>query len=73
MFLLINLAVALLSSAQSAQPIFANDGTLDVRAHGVWHSREKGWILDINETGITRWQDTQAGCYASPPPTRALR
>ncbi|WP_439637438.1 S41 family peptidase [Oceanicaulis sp.] len=68
MFLLISLAVALLSSAQSAHPIFAEDGALDGRAEGVWHSREKGWILDINATGITRWQDTPAGCYASPAP-----
>lgn len=68
MFLLISLAVALLSSAQSAQPIFAEDGALDDRAEGVWYSLEKGWILDISESGITRWQDTPAGCYASPAP-----
>ena len=66
LFLAVLLAV--LNNAPSAQPIFADDGALDSRAEGVWYSREKGWILQIDETGVTRWQDTPEGCYASPAP-----
>lgn len=68
MLLLVVFLIALLNSAQPALPIYGEDGALDPRAAGVWHSREKGWILQIHETGITRWQDTPAGCYASPAP-----
>lgn len=68
MIILFTFLFALLQGASAAQPIFADDGTLDPRAEGVWHSREKGWILEIDETGVTRWQDTPEGCYASPSP-----
>jgi len=68
MFLLIVLLLAFINAPQPTLPIYADDGALDPRAEGIWHSREKGWILQIDETGITRWQDTPAGCYASPAP-----
>lgn len=68
MVLLVVFLIALLNGAQPALPIYGQDGVLDPRAAGVWHSREKGWILEIDETGITRWQDTPEGCYASPAP-----
>lgn len=32
-------------------------------ALGVWMSEESGWILSITKDGLTRWQDTPAGCY----------
>ena len=68
MLLLLTLLFALFQGATSAHPIFDENGALDPRAQGVWYSREKGWILEIDERGVTRWQDTQAGCYASPAP-----
>ena len=68
MILLVAFLIALLNSAQPALPIYGQDGALDPRAQGVWYSREKGWILQIDETGVTRWQDTPEGCYASPAP-----
>lgn len=37
-------------------------GTLPA-ARGVWHSRANGWLLEIGEQGITRWQDTPTACY----------
>ena len=68
MILLVAFLIALLNSAQPALPIYGQDGALDPRAEGVWYSREKGWILQIDKTGVTRWQDTPEGCYASPAP-----
>ncbi|WP_440957586.1 S41 family peptidase [Oceanicaulis sp. LC35] len=68
MVLLLAFLFALFNGAASSEPIFNEDGTLAPQAEGVWYSREKGWILDINDTGITRWQDTPQGCYANPAP-----
>ncbi len=41
-----------------------DDGVPTV-AQGVWLSEESGWILDIGEAGIQRWQVTPAACYPS--------
>ena len=41
------------------------DGGIRSEAVGVWVSQESGWILDITPDGLTRWQDTPAGCYRS--------
>lgn len=53
-------------SSAFAQPreIFGSNGTIEP-ARGIWHSAEYGWILEIDADGITRWQDTPAGCYAT--------
>lgn len=42
--------------------IHTETGTLPA-ALGIWRNADYGWILEIDETGITRWQDTPAGCY----------
>lgn len=39
--------------------------------HGVWRSRGYGWILDIDEDGVTRYQEA-ASCYATPSETRDM-
>ncbi|WP_300529167.1 S41 family peptidase [Maricaulis sp.] len=63
------LALATSASACAAQPvreeILGQDGVL-AAAQGVWRSQESGWILEIDGSGITRWQDTPAACYPSP-------
>lgn len=54
------------AALQPARPIHA-DGALAPEARGVWHAEAQGWFLQIEEDGITRWQDTPAGCYTAPP------
>lgn len=49
-------------TAANTQTIHTETGILPA-AQGVWRNADYGWILEINETGITRWQDTPAGCY----------
>jgi len=51
------------AAAQTVE-IFQEDATATV-ARGIWQSRDYGWILQIDGDGITRWQDTPAGCYAT--------
>ena len=50
----------------AAQPveILQENATSEV-ARGIWQSRDYGWILQIDGDGITRWQETPAGCYAT--------
>tara|TARA_Y100000052_G_scaffold791_2_gene682 strand:- start:2142 stop:3536 length:1395 start_codon:yes stop_codon:yes gene_type:complete len=55
------------ATASGPRPVFA-DGEAVPAAEGVWHSTEKGWILEIGEDEITRWQVTPAGCYLTPQP-----
>ncbi|WP_291842116.1 S41 family peptidase [Maricaulis sp.] len=43
--------------------VVLNAGETLAAARGVWLSEESGWILEIDGDGITRWQDTPAGCY----------
>ena len=53
-------------AAPAAEPVtIMTDGVTLTAARGVWRSQAYGWILEIDATGITRWQDTPAGCYAS--------
>ncbi|WP_338242465.1 S41 family peptidase [Aurantiacibacter hainanensis] len=33
------------------------------RTRGVWQSDANGWILEIDDAGIARWQDTPDACY----------
>jgi carboxyl-terminal processing protease len=51
-------------AAAQAVEIFQEDAAAEV-ARGIWRSRDYGWILQIDGEGITRWQDTPAGCYAT--------
>lgn len=44
------------------------DNVIRAPFRGVWHSAEKGWILEISSTQIVRWQYTPTGCYQSPRP-----
>lgn len=54
------------SLAPAQPPVTLQDGTGTAElAHGVWHNADYGWILEIDADGITRWQDTPAGCYAT--------
>ena len=43
--------------------LIVQDGAVITEARGVWHSRTNGWILEIDEGGIARWQDAPTGCY----------
>lgn len=57
-----------LASCASPSPmperqVLLNEGETLPAARGVWLSEESGWILEIDAGGITRWQDTPAGCY----------
>lgn len=51
-------------AAAQALEIFQENATAEV-ARGIWRSDAYGWILQIDANGITRWQDTPAGCYAT--------
>jgi carboxyl-terminal processing protease len=42
-----------------------SEGGIPEAARGVWHNADYGWILEIDGTGITRWQDMPAGCYTT--------
>ncbi|MCB1589435.1 MAG: S41 family peptidase [Xanthomonadales bacterium] len=50
----------------SPQPIRDSIGVIP-EAQGFWRSAAQGWLLQISDAGIQRWQDTSAGCYATPP------
>lgn len=66
------LPALLLALQTGAQPIFV-DGQADPDARGVWRSADYGWIIEIGEDELTRWQDTPAGCYRTPEaPTARL-
>ena len=68
-FLLPALVLALQTGPQ---PIFT-DGHTATDAQGVWRSADYGWIIEIEEDTLTRWQDTPAGCYRTPDaPTARL-
>ena len=63
------IAITLCASACAKEPARQNilsEGGVLAAAQGIWQSPESGWILDIDATGITRWQDTPAACYPSP-------
>ena len=45
--------------------IVDSSGKTEPAARGVWKSRGYGWILAIDETGVTRYQDG-VQCYTPP-------
>lgn len=49
--------------AGEANEILRADGTTDPRVRGAWRARGYGWVLDIDERGVTRYQEG-ASCYA---------
>lgn len=66
------LSTLLLALQSGPQPIFA-DGQANPDAQGVWRSADYGWIIEIGEDELVRWQDTTAGCYRTPEaPTARL-
>lgn len=54
-------------AAQSDEPIeiFGPEGVIEA-AQGIWQSEASGWILEVGETSIRRWQDTPTACYLTP-------
>lgn len=74
-------ALLLCSCAASATPVAAPiapwerageistivraDGTTDLRVRGAWRARGYGWIVDIDATGVIRYQAGDT-CYAPP-------
>ncbi len=57
--------------AGQAVSLFDAEGNPNPAFYGIWQSRGYGWILDINDTGMTRYQ---AGddCYQTPDAARSL-
>lgn len=51
--------------AGAAEAILQDGQTLS-EARGVWYAAAQGWYLQIDGDGIERWQDSAAGCYATP-------
>ena len=47
------------------QPIVTADGHTDPAVRGAWRSRGYGWIVDIDEDGVTRFQSGDT-CYRPP-------
>lgn len=60
----LTLSAAACAQSPERSTLFA-DGSAVAGAQGVWLSEESGWILEIGETSIQRWQDTPAACYPS--------
>ena len=54
------------ATPETSAPVLSENGAPSQNIRGIWSSSEKGWILEIEETGISRWQDTKAACYRSP-------
>lgn len=57
--------------ASDLQTLFAADGQTDPIIRGAWRSRGYGWVLNIDETGITRYQEGDI-CYPTPEATRDM-
>lgn len=52
-------------------PLYSASGETAEPFRGVWRSRGYGWVLDIDDAGITRYQEG-ASCYPTPEAARAL-
>ncbi len=59
------------NTAGPVVPLISDDGLPVEDFHGVWQSRGYGWILQIDEAGITRFQ-AGADCYPTPEETRDM-
>jgi carboxyl-terminal processing protease len=64
-------ALAPWNNAGPVEPLLDDAGLPVADFHGVWQSRGYGWILDINGSGITRYQAGQS-CYATPEAATGL-
>lgn len=47
------------------QPVLRADGSTDPSVRGAWRSRGYGWVLDLGQSGVTRYQEGDS-CYAAP-------
>lgn len=52
-------------------PLYTAEGETQQAFRGAWRSRGYGWVLDINETGVTRYQEGDV-CYPTPEETRQM-
>lgn len=58
-------------SAGPLENIFNPDGMAQNEIQGVWRSRGYGWVLEISENSMTRYQEGDV-CYATPDETRSM-
>ncbi|AOE49813.1 hypothetical protein KS2013_1093 [Kangiella sediminilitoris] len=54
------------STSNNKRLAIFQDGVVVNQAQGIWLSEEYGWLLNIGNNGIERWQYTQDYCYPSP-------
>lgn len=52
-------------------PLYAEDGATTPQFRGVWRSRGYGWVLEVTEQGVTRYQEGDV-CYPTPEATRQM-
>ena len=52
-------------------PLYTSTGATAPELRGVWRSRGYGWVLDIDEAGVTRYQAGDV-CYATPEATGSM-
>jgi len=58
-------------NAGQLTPLYTEDGATTAEYRGVWRSRGYGWVLEIDEQGVTRYQEGEA-CYPTPEATRQM-
>lgn len=58
-------------NAGPLNPLYTSDGATAAEYRGVWRSRGYGWVLEIDEQGVTRYQEGDV-CYATPEATRQM-
>ncbi len=51
--------------------LYTDDGATAAEYRGVWRSRGYGWVLEIDEQGVTRYQEGEV-CYPTPEATRQM-
>jgi len=59
-------AQSLWKSDKSSQPNLSSQAETLASARGIWFSQENGWIIEIQEQAILRYQITPEVCYLSP-------
>ncbi|XBQ15143.1 MAG: S41 family peptidase [Oceanicaulis sp.] len=58
--------------AGALQPLVLGSGETNPDFRGVWRSRGYGWVVEIDEAGLTRYQEGASACYPTPEATRRL-